>query len=496
MEVKQIYNLINPWMGEVLGESKFDPGSDWVLQEDLSNITQVGNTLLSDSAITSAGEKWRDNYVRSMLDRIGRMVFVERDYVSAWPDLRRDEWEFGSIMTKSRCRRFKAKQNPSWALQSGQTVNQFEFVPPEVMTLFYNDKEAWQIECSFADVQLREAFTSPREMDRFLSMIESAVQRSYDAQIDLITSRTLNALAAEKLHSGHGVVDLLSLYNATVPQASQLTPQTAITNVDFLRFAAYQILLYKDRLKVATSWFIEASESGYDTQTPDSRLRFALHSDVAKAFSVYLQSETYHNEMTDIGSYTSVPCWQTSGSTDGAGGGSGFDFGATSRIDAKLSSDNTQTVNRTHIIGIMWDWDAAAICNTHRRVLSSFNSNGEYYTNYYKVDTMSVCDLMENAIVFVLGDGTVPTVTLSGTATAAVGSTSTLTATVTGAGDSPTVTWTSSDTSIATVSSGTVTGVAAGKAVITAAVTQDGTTYIDSKEFTVTAAPTENTKKK
>ena len=169
MEVKQIYNLINPWMGEVLGESKFDPGAAWVLQEDLSNITQVGNTLLSDSAITSAGEKWRDNYVRSMLDRIGRMVFVEREYVSAWPDLRRDEWQYGSIMTKSRCRRFKAKQNPSWALQSGQTVNQFEFVPPEVMTLFYNDKESWQIECSFADVQLRESFTSTREMDRFLS---------------------------------------------------------------------------------------------------------------------------------------------------------------------------------------------------------------------------------------------------------------------------------------------------------------------------------------
>lgn len=496
MEVKQIYNLINPWMGEVLGESKFDPGADWVLQEDLSNITQVGNTLLSESSITAAGEKWKDNYVRKMFDRIGRMVFVEREYVSAFPNLQRDEWEYGSIMTKSRCRRFKAKSNPSWNLQSGQTVNQFEFVPPEVMNLIYNDKEAWQIECSFADVQLREAFTSPREMDRFLSMIENQVQRSFDAQIELITSRTLNALMAEKLYSGNGVVDLLALYNATVPQASQLTPQNCMTNVDFLRFAAYQILLYKDRLKVATSWFIEASESGYDTQTPDSRLRFALHSDIAKAFSVYLQSETYHNEMTDIGSYNSVPCWQTSGSSDGAGGGKGFDFGASSRIDCKLASDNTHTVNRTHIVGLMWDWDAAAICNTHKRVLSSFNVNGEYYTNYYKVDTMSVCDLMENAIVFVLGDGTVPTVTLSGTATAAVGSTSTLTATVTGAGDSPTVTWTSSDTSIATVSSGTVTGVKAGKAIITAAVTQDGTTYIDSKEFTVTAAPTENTKKK
>lgn len=496
MEVKQIYSYVNAWMNEVVGASKFNPGESWILQEDLSNIASVGDTLLSESSITEAGEKWKDNFVRSMFDRIGRMIFVERDYVSAWPDLRRDEWEYGSIMTKSRCRRFKAKTNPSWSLTAGQTVNQFEFVPPEVMTLLYNDKEAWQIECSFTDVQLREAFTSPREMDRFLSMIESEIQRSYDAQIDLITSRTLNTLIAEKLYAGNGVVDLLALYNATVPQASQLTPQTAITNIDFQRFAAYQILLYKDRLKVATSWFIEAQEDGYDTQTPDSRLRFALHSDLAKAFSVYLQSETYHNEMTNIGSYTSVPFWQTSGSSNGAGGGAGFDFGATSRIDAKLSSDNTHTVNRTHIVGVMWDWDAAAICNTRRRVLSSFNANGEYYTNYYKVDTMAVCDLMENAIVFVLGSGTVPTITISGTATAAVGATSVLSATTTGAGDSPTVTWSSSDTAIATVSSGTVTGVKAGKCYITAAVTQDGTTYYDSKEFTVTAAQQETKKQK
>lgn len=482
MEVKQIYSLINAWMGEVVGASQFNPGEQWILQEDLSNITQVGNTLLSADAVTTAGEKWRDNYVRSMIDRIGRMVFIEREYKNVFPDLRRDEWEFGSIMTKSRCRRFSAVANPSWSLTAGQTVDQFAFTPPEVMTLFYNNKVAWQIDCSFADIQLRESFTSPREMDRFLSMIESAISRSYDAQIDLITSRTLNGLIAEKLYRNAAVVDLLAAYNATVPAADQLTAQEAITSVEWQRFAAYQMLLYKDRMEAASSWFIVAEQDGYDTQTPASRLRFVLHSDVAQALSVYLQSETYHNELSDIGSYDSIPFFQSSGS------GSGFDFGATSRIDVKLPSDNSIAVNRTHVIGCMWDWDAAAICNTNKRVTTAYNANGEYWNNFYKCDTMSIIDLMENCVVFVLGDGTVPTITLSGTATAAVGATSTMTATTTGAGDSPTVTWTTSDSTIATVSSGTVTGIKAGKCIITASITQDGTVYRDNVEFTVTAA--------
>ena len=482
MEVKQIYSMINAWQQEITGGAQYDAEHTWIIQEDLSNLVDVGTKLLDESSVTTAGEKWRDNFVKSMIDRIGRMVFVDRPYRSVFPDLRRDEWEYGSIMSKSRTKRLAAKTNPSWGLTAGTTVNQFAFTPPEVMTMFYNSKEAWQVECSFADVQLREAFTSPREMDRFLSMIESAIQRSLDAQIDTITSRTLNGLIAEKLYRNHAVVDLLAGYNATVPAADALTASNCIYNVDWQRYAAYQILLYKKRMAIASSWFIEATEDGWDTQTPADRLRVALHADVAAALDVYLQSETYHNEMTDIGSYDILPMWQTSGS------GTGFDFGATSRIDVALPSDNTHTVNRTHIIGVMWDWDAASVCNLNRRVTSAYNVNGEYWTNYYKCDSMSTIDLLEGCIVFVIGSGTLPTITISGTATAAVGATSALTATATGAGDSPTITWVSSDTSIATVSSGTVTGVKAGKAIITASVTVDGTTYYDSVEFTVTAA--------
>lgn len=51
-----------------------------------------------------------------------------------------------------------------------------------------------------------------------------------------------------------------------------------------------------------------------------------------------------------------------------------------------------------------------------------------------------------------------------------------------------TITWTSSDTTKATVSNGTVTGVAAGSANITASITVDGTTYTDTTAVTVTAS--------
>lgn len=72
------------------------------------------------------------------------------------------------------------------------------------------------------------------------------------------------------------------------------------------------------------------------------------------------------------------------------------------------------------------------------------------------------------------------------TATVAAGSTVSLTATTKPSGE--TVTWTSDDTSVATVSNGTVTGVAAGSATITASITVGGVTKTDKCVVTVTAA--------
>ena len=51
-----------------------------------------------------------------------------------------------------------------------------------------------------------------------------------------------------------------------------------------------------------------------------------------------------------------------------------------------------------------------------------------------------------------------------------------------------TVTWTTSNSNVATVSSGVVTGVAEGSATITASITVGGNTYTDTCAVTVPAA--------
>lgn len=388
MKVEQIYQFVGDIYTEVTGQES-------PLQENLSNIVDVGNAVLSN--------EYREKYVNAMLNRIGRMVFVDRPYDGIAPRILREGWEWGSIMSKSRTKDFTAVANPSWSLTRGQSVDQYVYEPPTVQTTLYNEMVTWEIDCSFVNRQLKQSFKSASEMDRFLSMIRSQINNNENQQIDSLTMRAINAMMGRRLAKNIAVIDLLAGYNNAF--STNLTPSQAVTSKDFARYAAYEILLYKDRIKAKTAVFSE-NESGYTTFTPSSYLHLILLSDIAKSMDVYLQSETFHNSFTDIGTFDTVPFWQASGNS--------FAIADTSRLNIVvpgLTSGNV--VNRNYVIGCMFDRDAAGIINEERRVEVAYNARGEYWNNFFKVDTRLFTDPAENCIVFTIGSGTIPAVTVS-----------------------------------------------------------------------------------
>ena len=472
MQVNQIYSILNDVMIEVTGGQiePDDAPATPIVQEDLSNIVEVGTLVFSNN--------WKDNYVKALINRIGREIFVDRSYTGYAPNVLRDSWEYGSILSKTRCKIFSAKANPAWSLSAGQTVNQFEFVPPTVYQKYFNKRVAWQIECSFTDVQLRESFASAEAMNRFYSMIENRIAQSMTIYIDSLVMRAINNFIVEKLYASNGVVDVLTLYNATLD--SPITAAEAAHDKEFYRFLAYTIRLYVERFRAPSINFnISDDDDGNVAFTPREYAHLVLHSDIAAGMEVYLQSDTYHDELVRIGDYETVPFWQAQGN---------YELAMTSRIDTKLASDSDHTINRNYIIGVLFDRDAVAIMNENRRTTSAYNSNGEYWTNFYKTDSMIYNSLEENGIVFVMGTGSIPTVTLDKSTLSVTvgGATGSISATVSPVGSA--VTWKSSDTAIATVSSGTVTAVKAGSCTVTASITVDGVTYTAECAVTVSAA--------
>ena len=390
MQVNQIYTILTDIMLEVTGQPTEGEDPAVIVNEDLSNVVDIGTSIFSNN--------WRDNYVKSMINRIGREIFVDRSYSGFAPSILKDAWEYGSIMSKTRGKIFDAKLNPSWSLTAGETVNQFEFTPPTIYQKFYNKKVAWQIDCSFTEVQLKESFTSAQALNRFYSMIYSRIDQSMTIYTDSLIMRTIINFIAEKIHANNGIIDLLAGFNAGL--STPITAAQAMRNKEFMRYAALTISLYVDRFRAPSVNFnIMDGDDTNVTFTPKDFAHLVIHSDLAKSMEVYLQSDTYHDELVKIGEYETVPFWQSQGSS--------YDLPTTSQIDIKIASDNTTTVKRNYIVGLLFDRDAMGVLNDNRRTTSAYNANGEYWTNFYKVDTSYFNDLAENGIIFVLGDGAV-----------------------------------------------------------------------------------------
>ena len=384
MEVKQIHELVNGATQEVLGETA-------VVNEDLSNIIDIGTQIADSHNI--------DNYVRSLVNHIGKVIFVNRPYSGNVPSVLMDGWEYGSILEKITVDNLpEATENESWELQDGTSYDPNIFYKPSVSAEFFNKRVTFEIPMSFTQRQVKESFSSAEQLNGFTSMIYNAIDKSMTVKTDSLIQRTINNMIGETLHSdypsadytthsGVKAVNLLKMYNEKF--GTDLTADKAITNPEFVRYASFIMGLYKDRLGKISSLFNVGKK---DRFTSPDLLHVVLLSEFANAAKAYLQSDTYHDELVSLPKAETVPYWQ----------GSGVDYGfaSTSKIDIKTSSNNT--VQCSGVLGVMFDRDALGVSNFDRRVTSNWNPKGEFYNNWFKMDSGYFNSLNENFVVFIV----------------------------------------------------------------------------------------------
>lgn len=396
MTVKQIYELMNTVTGEVLGKTD-------LVAEDLSNVVDVGTEVFNASAV--------DNYVKTLVNHIGKVVFVNRPYSGKIPSVLMDSWEFGSVLEKIACDTPKATENESWELVEGQEYKQDIFYQPKVSAKFFNSKVTFEVPMSFTEKQVKESFSNAAQLNGFISMIYNAVDRSMTIKIDSLVMRTINSMIAQTLNAdkakftgGYGTastarcVNLLKLYNdkffpatGSTANPDALTADKAIYDPDFIRFASYTMGVYVDRLSSISTLF---NVGGKDRFTDANNLHVIMLSDFAKGADVYLQSDVRHNEMTRLPNYETVPYWQ--------GSGQNYEFDSTSAINVKI--DASTTVEIGGIVGVMFDRDALGVSNLDRRVTTAYNAKAEFFNNYYKFDAGYFNDTNENFVVFFVSD--------------------------------------------------------------------------------------------
>lgn len=381
MEVKQIYGIVNGATQEILGESV-------LLKEDLSNVVDIGTEIFNASSV--------DNYVKSLVNHIGRVVFVNRKYSGRAPSVLMDSWEYGSVLQKITMELPEATEDESWELVDQSSYDPNVFTKPKVSTKFFNKRTTFEIPMSITEMQVKESFSSAEQLNGFVSMIYNAIDKSMTVKTDALIMRTINNMIAETVFAEYGAaninskstvkaVNLLYLYNQEYSKS--LTAAKALKDPDFIRYAAYIIGMTASRLGTISTLF---NIGGKDRFTPSDMLHIVMLADFKKSADVFLQSTTFNEEYTKLPNAEVVPYWQ--------GSGTGYDFTDTGKVYVKTASGHDETV--TGVLCTMFDRDALGVTNFNRRVTTNYNPKAEFYNNWYKADAGYFNDLNENFVVF------------------------------------------------------------------------------------------------
>lgn len=401
MKVKQIHDIITQVSEEVLGR-------EGIVAEDLTGIVDLGTEVLNNGAI--------DNYVKSLVNHIGKVIFVNRPYAGKVPSVLMDAWEFGSVLEKISADVPAAEENDTWNLTNGTDYSQDVFHKPTVTAKLFNSKVTFEVPVSITERQVKESFSNAAQLNGFISMIYAAVEKSMTIKADALIMRTINNMIAETVladadtfggaDSTHlagastaRCVNLLKLYNdkyfpakqgeggTTTANPDALTAEKAITDPDFIRFASYVMGTYADRLQSISTLF---NVGGKERFTPKDMLHVVLLSDFAKAAQTYLYSDTFNRGDVLLPQAETVPFWQ--------GSGKNYDFASTGHINVTVGEG--KNVEIKGVLGVMFDRDALGVCNLDRRVTTNYNAKAEFFNNYYKFDAGYFNDTNENFVVF------------------------------------------------------------------------------------------------
>lgn len=381
MEVKQIYEIVNNSLTETLGR-------DNLIQEDLTGIVDAGNEIFNANAF--------DRFVRSLINHIGKVVFVNRPYSGSAPSVMMDDWRYGSILEKISSRLPTATENESWNLTDGASYDPNVFHRPDVSVKFFNKMTTFQIERSVQEKSLYQSFSSATQLNGFLSMLLNEVEKGMTVAFDNLIMRTINNMIAETFYdmnnagtyTGAGnarCINLLSRYNTQY--GVQLTAAQAILNPDFIRYAAYQMALTVDRLTRMSTLF---NMGGMERFTPKDLQHIVMLSEFRAAADVFLQSNTFHDEYTKLINAETVPFWQ--------GSGTGFAFSDTGKINVKTSENHA--IEATGVLGTIFDRDALGVNGYNSRVDTHWNEPAEFTNYWYKRDARYFNDFNENMVVF------------------------------------------------------------------------------------------------
>ena len=382
MKVNQVYEILNPIVKQITGQSD-------LAAVNTQTLVDIGTTITGDTIL-------KEQFYKTLWDRIGKTIITQRAYSPQGKDMIMNTFEYGAMLQKLYIAPMEAGENPSWNDLTDGEYNMVYLKKATVEQDIFENRSTWEIDTAIPDIQINTAFLSESAFAAFIDGIYLQLDTSMKLQIEALASSAYLAAIAQRIANKSGnltVVDLSAAYTAY-----QTAAGTTASYADFLRFSASMIKKVSDHM---TSMSAQYNTKGRLRHTPKEYQRLTVLSDFASDMDVYLQSDVWHNTLTALPNYNTINYWQGTKGTDTTD--STILYGESivnPRAAVNVEGQNTATAN---VVATLGDIQSVGMLFDHMRVRSIYDPRHEVTAIYSKGDKGYYFDPSENFVVFTVG---------------------------------------------------------------------------------------------
>ena len=343
-----------------------------------------------------------EGFFGSLVNRIVKTVIFLRTYEANTRRILRDEHEYGAFIQKVYYLMPEAVENPVYKIpQITQTETTYTQESPydvdttiAVTARIYGGQGTYAQEFIRPVDQIRTAFLDSAAMMNFIDGLYLAAENRQKLEEERLVALAANTAMAMDILNGKAR-NLLSEYNTNHAGAT-LTVAEAMESADFLKYASKEI---NDTILNMQSMSGVFNVQEYPTFTSKDNLVVEMLGKFASASDMYLQADTFHNELVKLPNFERVPFWQ--------GSGSNFAFNDVSKIkvqhDDFIDSDapsSTGVVEQGGIICFLHDIEHVAAYFGHRRDWEKYNERQDVYIHGSVTRKGFAVDSFANGMVF------------------------------------------------------------------------------------------------
>lgn len=357
------------------------------------NIADVGKVATAEGNV--------ERYTHALLSLMAKMYIENREYVSDLPSLFVDSIDYGWFIERVKIDLLKVLDDNVYNLVSGKSYAEIEhtFYQPTVHVKIFNEAKPISIPVSIVTTQIKEAFRSLSDLERYIEGIRQAQHKTaqviFDAYAHMLISDAVVVSAKATNTAVHLITD--AVQDGVLPEVVEANE--AMNNPDFVAYALKRIYNTRKYMSLLTNAFNNGSMV---MQTPPDDNKLILLNDFVSTTRFSLKANTYNDKLLDVGKFDGISAWQAVSSASKK-----FDYDTLSTI--KLSADEsnklgagTSAIEVKNCIGLAFDRMAIGICPRETRVTSNYTACADFWNEFTHILANYVLDSDYAIVAFLL----------------------------------------------------------------------------------------------